>query len=75
MPRNALEHVAVDCVLPVDEIGRKLARVAAEPIPRATAAPPAMAAETAIELRGNGLQQGVLDLGRPVRRRRIARRG
>lgn len=66
MPRNTLEHVAVDYVLPADQIGPKLAMVTAQPISRV--APPArsaMAAEAAMELRGNALRQGVLELGQP----------
>ena len=65
MPQNALAHVEVDHVLRAAEIGPKLAAVTAQTVPRATAAPPAMAAEAAIELGANGLKQGVLDLGRP----------
>jgi two-component system chemotaxis response regulator CheB len=65
MPKNALAHVEVDHVLRVGEIGPTLAAVTAEPVAGVTAAPPAMAAETAIELKGNGLQQGVLQLGQP----------
>ena len=65
MPKNALAHVDVDHVLPVDKIGSTLAAVTAQSIPRATPVPRAMAAEAAIELRGNALRQGVLDLGQP----------
>ncbi len=65
MPQNALAHVAVDHVLRAAEIGPKLAALTAEPIPRVTPAPPAMAAETAIELGANAHAQGVFDLGRP----------
>jgi two-component system, chemotaxis family, protein-glutamate methylesterase/glutaminase len=65
MPRNALEHVEVDYVLPVDRIGPKLSAVVAEPVPRVTAAPSAMAAETAIQLGASAVKQGVLGLGEP----------
>ena len=65
MPRNALTHVQVDHVLPVAEIGPKLATLAAEETPAPTAVPPSMAAEAAIELNGNPLQHGVLELGKP----------
>ncbi len=65
MPKNALTHVDVDHVLPVDRIGSTLAAVTAKSIPRVTPVPRAMAAEAAMELRGNALKQGVLDLGQP----------
>ena len=65
MPESAIEHVAVDHVLPVAELGAKLAALTREPTPQALPPPPAMAAETQIDLHGRALDKGVLDLGRP----------
>ena len=65
MPESAIEHVAVDHVLPVAEMGAKLAALTREPTPQALPPPPAMAAETQIDLHGRALDKGVLDLGRP----------
>jgi two-component system, chemotaxis family, protein-glutamate methylesterase/glutaminase len=64
MPQNALEHVDVDHVLSVAEMGSKFAALAREPTPRAAPVPDRMAAETQIELRGYGLDNGVMGLGK-----------
>jgi len=65
MPESAIEHVRVDHVLPVADMGAKLAALASEPTPPGVPPPPAMAAETQIDLHGRALDKGVLDLGRP----------
>lgn len=65
MPESAIEHVRVDHVLPVADMGAKLAALAREATPQAVPPPPAMAAETQIDLHGRALVKGVLDLGRP----------
>jgi two-component system chemotaxis response regulator CheB len=65
MPQNALAQVAVDHVLPVAEMGPKLAQLALEPTREAAAAPASMSKETAIDLGGDALRNGILELGRP----------
>jgi two-component system chemotaxis response regulator CheB len=65
MPSSALAHVDVDHVLPVAEIGPKLAALARQQAAAPTRVPAAMAAEADIARGGNPLQNGVLDLGRP----------
>jgi len=49
MPRNALEHVAIDHVLPTAQIGPKLAALAAEPAPALRPPPAAMAVEAKVQ--------------------------
>jgi two-component system chemotaxis response regulator CheB len=65
MPRSALAHVDADHVLPVAEIGASLAALAAAPRIAPTTPRPAMATEASIELHGDGLKRGVLELGQP----------
>ncbi|HEX7238320.1 MAG TPA: chemotaxis protein CheB [Gammaproteobacteria bacterium] len=67
MPRSALEHVAVDHVLAVAQIGPKVAALVRERAAAPSAVPAAMATEAEIELEGNGLEKGILELGRPSR--------
>jgi two-component system chemotaxis response regulator CheB len=52
MPRSAIDHVAVDYVLPVADIGPLVARLAREPAPRT--APP-VPASSVLELEGDEL--------------------
>jgi two-component system, chemotaxis family, protein-glutamate methylesterase/glutaminase len=65
MPQSALEHVAVDYVLPVAEMPAVLAELTNEVIEmeKITIASDALALETKIALEGNALQGGVMQLG------------
>jgi two-component system chemotaxis response regulator CheB len=63
MPESALANVEVDHVLPVSEIGPRVAALATEATSAPTRVPAAMAAEVAMELAGNALKKGVFELG------------
>jgi two-component system, chemotaxis family, protein-glutamate methylesterase/glutaminase len=65
MPQNALQHVDVDHVLSVDEMGSTLPELVRQPAPLPAPVPGRMSAETEIELRGRGLENGALNLGKP----------
>lgn len=64
MPRNALENVEIDHVLPATELGRLLPQLIAETAAESSAAPsPLLQAESALEVRG--LPEGALRIGAP----------
>ena len=65
MPRNAVQHVAVDHVLPAAEIGAKLAELVAEPAPARLTVPEAMATEVNIETDDRAQGDRVMRLGQP----------
>jgi two-component system chemotaxis response regulator CheB len=68
MPRSALEHVAVDHVLRVDEMPGRLLALTREPLPgeEATAmADEKLATEVGIALENDAVERGVLRLGEP----------
>jgi two-component system chemotaxis response regulator CheB len=64
MPQSAMDHVAVDAVLPLERIGAELASSMMEPLPDRKALPTStLQIETAVALEGNGLKAGVMRLG------------
>jgi two-component system chemotaxis response regulator CheB len=65
MPQNALQHVAIDHVLSVAEMGSTLPELIRERASLPGPIPEKMAAETEIALRGRALDNGVLSLGKP----------
>jgi two-component system chemotaxis response regulator CheB len=65
MPRNALEYVEADHVLPLDEIAAEIARTSRAPM-KATPSGLDMReieVENRIAMEGRGLQAGVMELG------------
>ena len=70
MPESALAHVAVDAELAVADLPALLCRATAAPLAHVAVGGPSdgepsetLRVETRIALEGNGLQQGVMDLG------------
>src|SRR5204862_1495018 len=64
MPRNALENVEIDHVLPAAELGRLLPQLIAETPAESSAAPsPLLQAESELEVRG--MPDGALRVGAP----------
>jgi two-component system chemotaxis response regulator CheB len=64
MPRNALEYVQADHILPPEQIGALLARVAGTPVP-ASATAPVPNGEVQVQERGDADMELVESLGRP----------
>ena len=65
MPRSAMQHVAVDHVLPLAEMGDALARLARAPAPEEGRKPVSKETETETKIaaEGNALALGVMELG------------
>jgi two-component system chemotaxis response regulator CheB len=64
MPQSAIQHVAVDAVLPAAAIPARLVELTRDSFTRVSAAPaPEMQIETRIALEGNALQGGIMELG------------
>jgi two-component system chemotaxis response regulator CheB len=65
MPESAIRHVAVDAVRPLESLGAEIVRLVGERVPAAAAPAPAhLGIENLIALEGNGLQAGVMSLGK-----------
>lgn len=64
MPRNALEHIKADHVVPISDLGPTLLRVAREPVAEADAGqPPNLAMEVRMAVDNNARIQGLDVLG------------
>jgi two-component system, chemotaxis family, protein-glutamate methylesterase/glutaminase len=65
MPQSAIDHVAVDDVLPVRALAERIASLIQEPIAanESSPAPVRMKFETQIAIEGNALKRGVMEMG------------
>jgi two-component system chemotaxis response regulator CheB len=64
MPESALRHVDVDAVTSPELLAGEIARMIYERVPAAVEPPPGYAVQNLIALEGNGLQAGVMSLGK-----------